>query len=184
MPGARRLLKTIVLLVMTAALCSAQDFKKQVIYQIVTDRFFDGDTSNNNPSQSAGLFDATKTNWHLYWGGDLVALWATTAAFGYRMSAPAVIVGLGSGMFITRRTAPLGGAGIITLALVPTLWYGSGVPLAAAALGVLFYRLLTMWVPVLPGLIALPALRAVGARANVGPGDGVRVTRRAPALQH
>jgi|SRR5579884_1194045 glycosidase len=48
-----------------------QDFKKQVIYQIVTDRFFDGDTSNNNPSQSSGLFDPTKTNWQLYWGGDL-----------------------------------------------------------------------------------------------------------------
>ena len=54
--------------------CSAQDFKKQVIYQIVTDRFFDGDASNNNPSQSAGLFDATKTNWHLYWGGDLAGI--------------------------------------------------------------------------------------------------------------
>jgi glycosidase len=52
----------------------AQDFKKQVIYQIVTDRFFNGDTSNDNPSQSSGLFDATQTNWHLYWGGDLAGI--------------------------------------------------------------------------------------------------------------
>jgi glycosidase len=52
----------------------AQDFKKQVIYQIVTDRFVDGDTTNNNPSQSSGLYDATKTNWHLYWGGDLAGI--------------------------------------------------------------------------------------------------------------
>jgi glycosidase len=74
MPVARRLLKTLVILMLTAAFCPAQDFKKQVIYQIVTDRFFDGDTSNNNPSQSAGLFDATKTNWHLYWGGDLAGI--------------------------------------------------------------------------------------------------------------
>jgi len=50
---------------------SAADFKREVIYQIITDRFFDGSTSNNNPSQSAGLYDATKTNWRLYWGGDL-----------------------------------------------------------------------------------------------------------------
>lgn len=53
---------------------SAQDFKKQVIYQIVTDRFFDGDTTNNNPSQSSGLYDSTKSNWRLYWGGDLAGI--------------------------------------------------------------------------------------------------------------
>jgi glycosidase len=52
----------------------AQDYKKQVIYQIVTDRFVDGDTSNNNPPQSAGLYDSTKTNWHEYWGGDLAGI--------------------------------------------------------------------------------------------------------------
>ncbi|HCX31271.1 MAG TPA: hypothetical protein DHU55_16115 [Blastocatellia bacterium] len=50
---------------------SAADFKREVVYQIITDRFFDGNTANNNPSQSAGLYDATKTNWRLYWGGDL-----------------------------------------------------------------------------------------------------------------
>jgi glycosidase len=49
----------------------ASDFKREVIYQIITDRFFDGNTANNNPSQSAGLYDAAKTNWRLYWGGDL-----------------------------------------------------------------------------------------------------------------
>jgi len=52
----------------------AQDFKKQVIYQIVTDRFFNGDTSNDNPPQSPGMFDASKTNWQMYWGGDLAGI--------------------------------------------------------------------------------------------------------------
>jgi glycosidase len=70
----RRVLKTLLVLLFTASLCCAQDFKKQVIYQIITDRFFDGDTSNNNPPQSAGLFDSTKTNWRLYWGGDLAGI--------------------------------------------------------------------------------------------------------------
>ena len=51
-----------------------QDFKKQVIYEIITDRFVDGDTSNNNPSQSSGLYDSTKTNWQAYWGGDLAGI--------------------------------------------------------------------------------------------------------------
>jgi glycosidase len=57
-----------------ACLVRAQDFKKQVIYQIVTDRFFNGDTTNDNPSQSAGLFDSTQTNWFAYWGGDLAGI--------------------------------------------------------------------------------------------------------------
>ena len=53
---------------------TAADFKREVIYQIITDRFFDGSSSNNNPSQSSGLYDATKTNWRLYWGGDLAGI--------------------------------------------------------------------------------------------------------------
>jgi len=62
------------LLLAAPGTCSAQDFKKQVIYQIVTDRFFNGDTSNDNPSQSAGLFDSTQANWFAYWGGDLAGI--------------------------------------------------------------------------------------------------------------
>jgi len=50
------------------------DFKREVIYQIITDRFFDGSSANNNPSQSAGLYDSTKTNWRAYWGGDLAGI--------------------------------------------------------------------------------------------------------------
>lgn len=57
-----------------AASAKAQDYKKQVIYQIITDRFDNGDTSNDNLSQSSGLFDSTKTNWQLYWGGDLAGI--------------------------------------------------------------------------------------------------------------
>jgi glycosidase len=61
-------------LVCSFALLRAQDFKKQVIYQIVTDRFYDGDTSNDNPTESRGLFDPTRLNWQAYWGGDLAGI--------------------------------------------------------------------------------------------------------------
>lgn len=64
----------LILLALWLRPAAAQDFKKQVIYQIITDRFVNGDTSNDNPSQSSGLFDATKTNWRLYWGGDLAGI--------------------------------------------------------------------------------------------------------------
>ncbi|MGA9994220.1 MAG: alpha-amylase family glycosyl hydrolase, partial [Pyrinomonadaceae bacterium] len=52
----------------------ASDFKRETIYQIITDRFFDGSAGNNNPAQSAGLYDSTKTNWRAYWGGDLAGI--------------------------------------------------------------------------------------------------------------
>jgi len=71
-PGRRFILLMVVLI--SASIASAQDFKKQVIYQIITDRFANGSTANDNPSQSAGLFDSTKTNWHLYWGGNLTGI--------------------------------------------------------------------------------------------------------------
>ena len=65
-----------ILLVFAGAtsLVRAQDFKKQVIYQIVTDRFYDGDTKNDNPAGSPGLFDPTHVNWQAYWGGDLAGI--------------------------------------------------------------------------------------------------------------
>jgi glycosidase len=51
-----------------------QDFKKQVIYQIVTDRYYDGDPSNDDPAGSPSLFDSTHKDWQAYWGGDLAGV--------------------------------------------------------------------------------------------------------------
>ena len=56
------------------ATLTAQDFRKEVICQIITDRFFGGDPTNNDPPQSRGMYDATKTNWQAYWGDDLVGI--------------------------------------------------------------------------------------------------------------
>jgi glycosidase len=53
---------------------NAADFKPDVIYQVVLDRFFDGDPANNDPPGDKGLYDPTKTNWKKYWGGDLAGL--------------------------------------------------------------------------------------------------------------
>lgn len=49
----------------------AADVKREVIYQIMIDRFYDGDPANNNPPQSPRQYDPTHTNWQAYWGGDL-----------------------------------------------------------------------------------------------------------------
>ena len=57
---------------------AVSDIHQGFIYQIVTDRFFNGDTSNDDPPQSAGEFDpngfTTPANWRDYWGGDLAGI--------------------------------------------------------------------------------------------------------------
>jgi hypothetical protein len=108
----------------------------------------------------------------LFWGSEMFAVWCATAAFRFHMSALMVIVGLGTAMIFTRRTAPLAGAGLMTLALVPTLWYGSGVPFAAAVLGASAYNFLTLWAPLPAALAALPKLRELGRRTSGQPTVG------------
>nr|WP_193386185.1 alpha-amylase family glycosyl hydrolase [Thermococcus zilligii] len=43
--------------------------EKSVIYQVMVDRFYDGNTSNNGP-----FYDPTRSNYRMYWGGDLEGL--------------------------------------------------------------------------------------------------------------
>jgi hypothetical protein len=111
----------------------------------------------------------------VFWGGEMFAVWSATAAFHFHMSALMVIVGVGTAMIFTRRTAPLAGAGLMLLALAPSLWYGSGVPFAAATLGAAAYGALTMWAPLPAALAALPRLRRLGRRA----GEEVEYARQA-----
>jgi len=52
----------------------AADYNKDIIYQIFTDRFFNGRSDNDDPAQSPGLFDESHKNWKAYWGGDLAGI--------------------------------------------------------------------------------------------------------------
>jgi uncharacterized membrane protein YbhN (UPF0104 family) len=121
----------------------------------------------------------------VYWGCDMFGLWAATRAFGFTMTALAVIVALGTGMIFTRRTAPLGGAGIMIVALTATLWYGAAVPFASATMGVVAYRFFTLFVPMPGAFGALPKLRALGRRGEDAPtGRGTGTDKGEPALEH
>jgi hypothetical protein len=94
----------------------------------------------------------------LYWLADMWALWAGMAAFGFRMNGASEMVAFGTAMIVTRRTGPLGGAGILGVALAPTLWY-SGAPWAAAVLGTFSYRFFAVWLPQPLSFLMLPRLR-------------------------
>src|SRR5882762_10350710 len=53
---------------------STGDMTNDVIYQLLTDRFYNGDTSNDNPSSAPNLNDSTHSNWQEYWGGDFAGV--------------------------------------------------------------------------------------------------------------
>ena len=79
------------------------------------------------------------------------------------MGVASLIVGYATGMVFTRRTGPLGGAGILALVLPLSLWY-CGAPLAVAVAGVFAYRVLALWLPMPVALAFLPTLRTMGER--------------------
>jgi hypothetical protein len=97
----------------------------------------------------------------LFWAADAFAAWAGMAAFGFQMNAASFFVGFGTGMVFTRRTGPLGGAGVLALCLPLTIWY-SGAPFAVAIVGIFTYRVLALWLPMPASLALLPAMRKMG----------------------
>ena len=55
---------------------STGDMTSDVIYQLLTDRFYNGSTSNDNPSSAPNLNDSSHSNWQEYWGGDFAGVTA------------------------------------------------------------------------------------------------------------
>lgn len=104
---------------------------------------------------------ATLAGMALFWAADIFAAWAGLATFGVRMNGAQFIVGFATGLVFTRRTGPLGGAGVLELVLPVTVWY-SGAPFAAAIVGIFAYRVLILWLPLPFSLSSLERLRTMG----------------------
>ena len=94
-----------------------------------------------------------------YWLGDVFCLWATLYVFSaHTPPVAALLVGYATGYALTRRALPLGGAGIVE-ALLP---FASGwvtIARLPALLAVVAYRIIDLWLPLLPALAGLPSLR-------------------------
>jgi uncharacterized membrane protein YbhN (UPF0104 family) len=94
----------------------------------------------------------------LYWLGDIACLWAALKIYNAEISTPALVLAYATGYVLTRRSLPAGGAGVVEVLMTFALvWVG--LPLAPALLGVITYRLFNFWLPVIPALAALPAVR-------------------------
>lgn len=120
----------------------------------------------------------------VFWIGEMAAVWAGMAAFGYRMAPAQLVLGVGTGMVFTRRTGPLAGAGVLILTLSSSIYYG-GAPLAVALPGVFAYRVLSVWLPIPQAVSQLPRLRelvrpeiaAVAADRSLSPNTLLRDRR-------
>ncbi len=118
----------------------------------------------------------------VFWLADMFALWAALAAFHFRMNVGAEVVAFGTAMIVTRRTGPLGGAGLLGVALPPTLWV-SGAPWTAAVLGTFSYRFFALWPPQPLSFLSLPRLRAVLEDAEDASAQDVEAAEEEPALR-
>lgn len=96
----------------------------------------------------------------LFWAADVLALWAALEAFSAGISFGEIILGYAVGYVLTRRTAPLGGAGLIDLILPLCLWT-CGARFAGAVAAVAVYRFLSLWLPLPAALAYLPTVRAI-----------------------
>jgi uncharacterized membrane protein YbhN (UPF0104 family) len=108
-----------------------------------------------------------------YWAGDIFCLWAALQAFEAQPPPVAqLVVGYATGYALTRRALPLGGAGVVEV-LLPFALGWLGIDLLPALLAVFVYRLINLWLPMIPALAGLPTLRSLEAAAPA--------RRRAPA---
>jgi uncharacterized membrane protein YbhN (UPF0104 family) len=99
-----------------------------------------------------------------YWAGDIFCFWATLHAFSAQTPPVAqLIVGYATGYAATRRALPLGGAGVVE-ALLPFALGWVDIALAPALLAVFAYRLINLWLPIVPALAGLPTLRRLEGR--------------------
>jgi uncharacterized membrane protein YbhN (UPF0104 family) len=103
----------------------------------------------------------------LYWACEIAALGTCMEAFAHKRGAVAVLlVGYATGYALTRRSLPLGGAGVVEV-LLPFALSSVGFPLAAAILGVVAYRIFNLWVALIPATLGWRRLRNVAVRQAV-----------------
>jgi uncharacterized membrane protein YbhN (UPF0104 family) len=96
----------------------------------------------------------------LYWLGDIVTFWAALRVFDITLTPAVLVLAYGTGWALTRRSLPFGGPGIVEILLAWVLtWFH--VPFAAAAAGVLAYRLFNFWLALIPAAAVLPFGRKV-----------------------
>jgi uncharacterized membrane protein YbhN (UPF0104 family) len=114
-----------------------------------------------HPRSYAGAWVGTA----LYWVADMAAFYGALRTFGLHPTVGRVIIAYGTGYAATRRSLPLGGAGITEFLMTYAL-YWVRLPLAPSLAAVVAYRGFNFLLAALPALIAHRQLEPVMERAN------------------
>ena len=114
-------------------------------------------------------YPAGVAGYPLYWAGDVLCLWGALRAFGGHVGLAALVLAYATGYAITILPLPAGGTGGVEAATTYAL-HMLGVPLAPALVGVVLYRVVNFWLPILPAAAVLPTLRRLESqlRADAG----------------
>ena len=98
-----------------------------------------------------------------YWTGDILCLWAALRLVDARLPVAALVLAYSGGYVLTRRALPAGGAGVVEIALTFALVW-MGLPFARTLVAVVVYRLFNFWLPILPALMLMPAIKQLRRR--------------------
>lgn len=98
-----------------------------------------------------------------YWAGDMLCLWAALQILHVHVSVAALILGYAGGYVLTRRALPAGGAGLVEASLTLALFW-MGLPFTRTLIAVVVYRLFNFWLPIIPALALMPALKQLRQR--------------------
>ena len=101
----------------------------------------------------------------LYWSADIACLYAALRTFGAHVPLAALIIAYATGYAASKRSLPLGGAGV-TEALMAFALAWVGVPLAPALGGVVIYRTFNFLLPLVPALMAHTKLKPLLERGT------------------
>jgi uncharacterized membrane protein YbhN (UPF0104 family) len=96
----------------------------------------------------------------VYWAAEVACLGFALRCFGDEIALPALILAYATGYAASRRSLPLGGAGI-TEALLTVSLIAVHVDSADALFSVLCYRAVNFLAPILPGLLARSSLESL-----------------------
>jgi uncharacterized membrane protein YbhN (UPF0104 family) len=118
-------------------------------------------TLMRNPRRYLGAWVGTA----LYWAADIGAFYGGLRTFGLDPGAGKVIIAYATGYAATRRSLPLGGAGVTEVLMTYSLYWVRE-PLAPALAAVVAYRAFNFLLAATPALIAHRQLKPVLAAAD------------------
>ena len=115
-----------------------------------------------------------------YWALDIASFYGATRFIGLHLNVGELVLGYATGYALTRRSMPLGGAGV-TEVLMTFAMHWVGQPVLPALAAVVTYRVFNFALPTLPALVVRPRIRPLIAAAEEGRTPAARERRRAAA---